>query len=382
MKRGGFNNKKVPNRSKSSSSNSSVEAIPNEIDQNQLQQIYNHSSKLLNSSQTTNERNQTFESFFSLIKTLQNHSGKILSKIFLEKESLFYPLVCHIAQNDFLFSHDQYMKLYHLKTLLLPRQQHLLNPNRSIFCRQRHLIPLNIIKEHIENVTQIQQTIFNDFQEYILRSTFPISIILFDLIKYLLQSNIHIDIQCLEYFTKKILFDLKKETFSNEQLDELHSCLNIRMKRLERNNQKQLWKERLHLFKNDKLTVDVNQWIADFVQILERNSIEQKQSEIIVVDNNMWYFAVLLMASSGHLNKEQYEYLLKSAIQSSLFSSLQKFYFQFYLNQGQAPITIKELNDVKMKLEKNNIDEKKFAYEQIKRILERSKPEYKNEVKK
>jgi hypothetical protein len=35
-----------------------------------------------------------------------------------------------------------------------------------------------------------------------------------------------------------------------------------------------------------------------------------------------------------------------------------------------------------MKLEKNNIDEKKFAYEQIKRILERSKPEYKNEVKK
>jgi integrase len=152
------------------------------------------------------------------------------------------------------------------------------------------------------------------------------------------------------------------------------------MKRLERNNQKQIWKERLNLFKNDKLTVDVSQWIADFEQILERNSIEQKQSEIIVVDHTMWYFAVLLMASSGHLNKEQYEYLLNFAIQSSLFNSIQKFYFQFYLNQGQAPITIKELNDIKMKLERNDIEEKKLAYEQIKRILDRSKPN--EEVKK
>ncbi len=378
--RGGFNNRKQRNRSKSSSSNSSMETTSTEIDQNKIQQVYNQSSKLLNGSLTTDERNKTFELFLSTIEELQKTHGEILSKIFLEKETTFYSLFCHIAQNDFLFPNDQYSKLYHLKNILLSKKQKLLNEDRSIFSRQRILIPLNIITEHIKNVTQIQQTIFNDFQEYIIRSTSPIAIILYDLVKYVLKSNIYIDIKCFEYFTKKILFDSKKNIFSNEQIDELQSYLDIRIKRFQRNNQKQIWKERLNLFKNDQLSVDLNQWISEFEQILKTNDIEQKESStIVVVDHAMWYFAVLLMASSGHLNKEQYQYLLNIAIQSSLFNSIQKFYFQFYLNQGQAPITIKELNQIKIQLENNNNQEKELAYEQIKIILDRSKPRFNNE---
>lgn len=232
---------------------------------------------------------------------------------------------------------------------------------------------MNIITEHIQTVTQIQQTIFNDFQEHIIRSTSPISRVLYDLIKFVLKSNIHIDTNCFENFTKKILFDLKKTIFSNEQIDELQSCISIRTKRFQRNNQKQIWKERLNLFKNDQLTADLNQWIEEFEQILKSNDDEQKESSKIVVDHAMWYFGVLLMASSGHLNKEQYEQLLNCAVQSSLFNSRQKFYFQVYLNQGQAPITMKELNQIKIQLKSGNTREKELAYEQIRIILDRPK---------
>jgi len=376
---GGVNNKKQRNRTKSSSSNSSIEPTLNETAQNDIQQVYNHLSKLLNSSLTTDERNKTFDLFLSLIEKLQKQHGENLSKIFLDKETIFYSLFCHVALNDFLFTNDQYSKLYNLKNILLSKKQNLLNEDRSIFSRQRILLPLTIITEHIKTVTQIQQTIFNDFQEYIIRSTSPIPIILYDLIKSILKSNLHIDIKCLENFTKKILFDLKKDIFSNEQFNELESYLSIRTKRFERNNQKQIWKERLNLFKNDHLSVDLNQWISEFGQILKTDDIEQKESSAIVVDHAMWYFAVLLMSSSGHLNKEQYEYLLNLAIESSLFNSIQKFYFQCYLKQGRAPITIKELNEIKIQLESNNNQEKELAYQQIKIILDRPKPRFNNE---
>ncbi len=363
--------KKSRNRIKSSSSSSSIET-----DQNQLQQVYNQSSKLLNSSQTSAERNQTFESFLSSIKTLEKQHGENLSKFFREKESNFYSLFCHIAQNDYLFTNEHYSKLYHYKNILLSSEkQCLLNEDRSIFSRQRILIPVNIIVEHIQTVTQIQQTIFNDFQEYIIRSASPIPKILYDLIKFLLKSNIHIDMNCFENFTKRILFDLKKSIFSIEQIDELQSCISIRTKRFQRNHQKQIWKERLNLFKNDQLTADLNQWIDEFEQILISDNNEKKDlSAIIVVDHAMWYFAVLIMTSSGHLNKEQYERVLNCAIQSSLFNLRQKYYFQVYLNQGQAPITIKELNEIKIQLKQDNSREKESAYEQIKIILDRSKP--------
>ncbi|CAF0880501.1 unnamed protein product [Adineta steineri] len=370
-------NVKEINRSKSPS----IDINLNEIDQSSIQQVYNLSSKLLNSSQTLNERNQTFDSFILLIKKLSKQYGENLLKIFQEKESTFYPLICHIAQNDFLFTNDQYNQLYNLKHILLSsRKQNSLDQDRLKFCRQRSLLSLNLIKEHIENTTQIQQTIFNDFQEYIIRSKFPISTILFDLIKYIFQSNIYIDIQCFEYFTKRILFDMKKDCFSKEQFDELILNLNLRIKRYEINNKKQIWKERLNLFKNDKLTVDLNQWILELNEILKINPNELKQqTSTIVINHPMWYFAVLLMASSGHLTKEQYENLLKCAIQSPLFNSIQKFYFQFYLNQGHAPIMMNELKEIKIKLASNNIDEKKLGYEQIKIILERSKPVFNNE---
>ena len=162
---------------------------------------------------------------------------------------------------------------------------------------------MNIITEHIRSVTQIQQTIFNDFQEYIIRSIPPISIVLYDLIKFILKSNIHIDILCFENWTKKILFDMKKNIFSNEQFDELQSYLYIRTKRSERNNQKQIWKERLILFKNDRFAEDLNQWIEEFEQILRTNDNEQEELSTRVNHHAMWYFAVLLMASSGHLNR-------------------------------------------------------------------------------
>lgn len=376
-RRGGFNNKKDRHPSKSSSSDLSIEITLPEIEQTKFQEVYNQSLKLLNSSQTKDERNKTFELFLSLIKNLEKQHGENLSKILVEKESIFYPLFCHIAQNDFLFTDQQYSKLYHLKNLLLPPQkQCLLNEDRSIFSRQRILIPLNLVKEHIENNTQIQQIDFNDFQEHIIRSTSPISKVIFDLIKYFLRSNIHINIECFDYFTNKILFDLKKDIFSNEQFNELHSYVDIRRQRFQRNCQKQIWKERLISFKNDNLSVDLNQWISEFEQILKSDLIEQKEPTIIIVDHAMWYFAVLLMASSGHLNKEQYEVLLKHAIQSSLFNQIQKFYFQFYLDKGQPPISIKELNDIKMKLESNNNDENILAYEQINIILDRPKPEF------
>jgi hypothetical protein len=188
-----------------------------------------------------------------------------------------------------------------------------------------------------------------------------------------------VDIKSFEYFTEKILFDLKKDIFSNQQIDELRSCLSIRTKRFERNNQKQIWKERLNLFKNQQISANLNQWISEFEQILKPNDSEQRESALIIVDHAMWYFAVLIMASSGHLNKEQYDYLLNFAIQSPLFNSIQKFYFQFYLKQGQAPIMIKELNEIKIKLESNNTQDKELAYEQIQVILDRPKPRFNNQ---
>ncbi|CAF4605902.1 unnamed protein product, partial [Rotaria sp. Silwood2] len=85
------------------------------------------------------------------------------------------------------------------------------------------------------------------------------------------------------------------------------------------------------------------------------------------------------MTSSNHLNKDQYEFILKSGIQSILFNSIQKFYFQYYLNQGHAPITINELNQIRTKLKSQHIDKKKLAYEELKRILDRPKPVFENE---
>ncbi|CAF3201556.1 unnamed protein product [Rotaria socialis] len=372
-------NKKDRNQSKSISSVSSLEIISNQKDLDTIQQVYNQSTKLLNSSQTIEERNKTFESFLSLIKQLQRQNGEKLSKHFHEKESIFYSLFCHIAQNTYLFTNDQYSKLYRLKNILLPTKHNLVNEDRSIFSRQRTLLPLNTLAEHMKNTKQIQKTTFNDFQEHILRSTTPISTTLFNLIKCALKSSTYMDVKCCENFTKTILFDLKKDIFSNEQLNELHSCLNVRMKRFEHSRLKEVWKERLGLFKNDKITADLNKWISEFETILKIDFNEPIKSEAIIVDNAMWYFAVLLMTSSGHLSKDQYEYLLKLAIQSSLFNSIQKFYFQFYLNQGNAPITIHELNQLRIKLESDSVDEKKFVYEAIKLILDRKKPTFNNE---
>ncbi|CAF4739127.1 unnamed protein product, partial [Rotaria sp. Silwood2] len=228
----------------------------------------------------------------------------------------------------------------------------LLNKDRIIFCRQRTLIPLNIITEHIRTTSKLQQSILNDFLEHIIRSTSPISTVLFDLIQNLLKSKLDIDIIYLEYFSNTILFDMKKDIFSNEQLDELHEYCNIRMKRFGYNNQIQLWEEHLN---------------------------KQKKFEKIGIQNPTWYFIILMMTSSGRLNKNQYECVLKSGIQSTLFNSIQKFYFQYYLNQEHAPITIDELNLIQTKLKSQNIDEKKLAYEQIKIILDRPKPKFINE---
>lgn len=378
--RRGSSNKKTRHRSKSSSpasssSNCLKQPISSETTQTKFQDVYNQSSKLLNSSLTIDERNKTFDLFLSLIQNLSKQHGENLSKIFLEKETLFYSLFCHIALSDYLFTNEQYSKLYQLKHLLLTKKQNLLNEDRSIFSRQRILIPLETITYHIKNVTQIQQIMFNDFQEYIIRSISPISIILYNLIKHLLQSNIHIDKNSLENFTEKILFDLKKDIFTNEQIHELQTYVTIRNKRSERNKQKQIWKERLNLFKNNQiLSNDINQWLKDFEDILKINDIETKDSSIIVINHPMWYFAILLMASSGHLNKEQYEQLFNVALQSVLFNSIQKFYFEFYLKQGQAPITMKELNEIKILLETNDKTQKESAYQRIQTILDRQKP--------
>ncbi|CAF5154890.1 unnamed protein product, partial [Rotaria magnacalcarata] len=181
-------NKKDRNQSKSISSISSIEIMSSQKDLDTIQQVYNQSTKLLNSSQTIEERNKTFELFLSFIKQLQQRNGEKLSKHFREKESIFYSLFCHIAQNTYLFTNDQYSKLYRLKNILLPTKHNLVNEDRSIFSRQRTILPLNTLTAHMKNTKQIEKTTFNDFQEHILRSTSPISTILFDLIKYVLQS--------------------------------------------------------------------------------------------------------------------------------------------------------------------------------------------------
>ncbi|UJR38217.1 hypothetical protein I4U23_030890 [Adineta vaga] len=371
-------NENERNRSKeSSSSSSSTETTLTESDQNRMQYLYNLSSKLLNSSQSNDERTQTFDLFLSSIKKLQDYHKTNLPKILQEKQSMFYSLFCHIAQNDFLFTNEQYLKFYELKDLLIPTKVNCLNKDRSIFCRQRQLTSLTIIEKHFDTTSQIQPIIFDDIQEYLIRSTSPISGSLYDLIKHLFKSVIHIDKQCLDHFTQKILFEMKKEIFSSEQLQELHSYLDIRIKRYERHNQKQIWKERLNLFKNDQLsTVDLNQWIKEFQEILKSDSMDVKPTSTVIVDHAMWYFAVLFMGSSGHLNKEQYENLFNSAAQSLLFNTKQKFYFQFYLDEGHAPIMFKELKQIQVKLEGDDTDKKNTVYEEISKILERSKPEF------
>ncbi|CAF3369568.1 unnamed protein product, partial [Rotaria socialis] len=355
---------------------SPIEIILSKRSQSRFARICRKSRELIDVWYNVEKRNKKFKLNLSRIRKLQKLYGENLSTIFHEKESIFYSLVCHVAQNDFLFGNDQYLALYDLKNILLPEKYSLLNRDRSIFCRQRTLIPLNEITEHIQTKPAIQQTIFNDFQEYIIRSTSPI---LFDLIKYLLKSNIFLNIEYLEYFSNRILFDMKKDIFSNEQLDELHRYCGNRMKRFECNN-RELWTERSILFQNDKtIQNDLNQWILALDQVLSTNLIEQINDEKIVVQHSFWYSTILIMASSNHLNKDQFERVLKSGIQSTLFDSIQKFYLQYYLNEGHAPITINELNLIKTQLENQNINEKKLAYEQMKIILDRSKPEFKNE---
>ncbi|CAF3633749.1 unnamed protein product [Rotaria sp. Silwood1] len=373
-------NKKKQIRSESSSSISSIEIILSKRDQGRIQRICNQSTKLIDCCYTNEKRNKTFKLLLARIRKLEKLHGKNLSTILYEKESIFYSLVCHVAQNNFLFTNDQYLALYDLKNILLPQKYNSLNQDRSIFCRQRTLIPLNIIIEHIKTQSKIQQLILDDFQEHIIRSTSPISTILFDLIKYVLKSNIYIDIKYLEYFSKTILFDMKKNIFSNEQFDELHIYYNILMKNFERDNPIQAWKERIVLFKNgNKIPNDLDQWISELDQIINKTLIKKRKSQKNVLQHAMWYFIILTMASSGHLNQDQYECVLKSGIQSTLFNSKQKFYFQYYLNQGHAPITINELNHIETKLRSQSIDDKKLAYEQMIIILDRSKPEFKNE---
>ncbi|CAF4573939.1 unnamed protein product, partial [Rotaria sp. Silwood2] len=367
-------------RSKSSASISSIEIILSKRDQGQILRICNQSTKLINSYLTVQQRNKTFKLLLSRIRKLQKLHGENISIKFYEKESIFYSLVCHVAQNDFLFSNDQYLALYDFKNILLSHKYQLLNKDRIIFCRQRTLIPLNIITEHIRTTSKLQQSILNDFLEHIIRSTSPISTVLFDLIQNLLKSKLDIDIIYLEYFSNTILFDMKKDIFSNEQLDELHEYCNIRMKRFGYNNQIQLWEERLILFKNNnKIPNDPHQWVLELDQVLNTDLNKQKKFEKIGIQNPTWYFIILMMTSSGRLNKNQYECVLKSGIQSTLFNSIQKFYFQYYLNQEHAPITIDELNLIQTKLKSQNIDEKKLAYEQIKIILDRPKPKFINE---
>lgn len=323
--------------------------------------------------QKSAERNETINTFLSDLDILQKHRSENLSKIFLEKETLFYSLFCHIAQHDFLFTNDQYTKLYHFKHILLPKQHQLINADRSMFARQRILTSLEIITKHIQNTKQIQQTIFNDFEEYIIRSTSPIPPVLFDLTQNLLQSNIHIDEDHLRNFTEKILFDLKRNLFTNEQIIQLQSYLSIRQKRLERNQVKQIWKERINLFKSNQLPSDLTQWLDEFDQFLQSNTDEiEEELSNDVAHHAMWYFSVLILTSSGHLNPQQYEHVLNVAIQSRLFSKKQKYYFQIYLQQGHAPITSDELNEIQNQLTKN--DDKQTAYQRIRMILDRTKP--------
>ncbi|CAF2201932.1 unnamed protein product [Rotaria magnacalcarata] len=356
-----------------------IEIILSKRGQSRIARIFRKSRELIDVYYNVEKRNKKFKLNLSRIRKLQKLYGENLSTIFHEKESVFYSLVCHVAQNDFLFENDQYLALYDLKNILLPEKYSLLNRDRSIFCRQRTLIPLNEIAEHIQTKPAIQQSIFNDFQEYIIRSTSPI---LFDLIKYLLKSNIFINIEYLEYFSNRILFDMKKDIFSSEQLDELHRYCGNRMKRFECNN-REVWTGRSILFQNDKtIRNDLNQWILTLDQVLNTDLTEQINDEKIVVQHSFWYSIILIMASSNHLNKDQFERVLKSGIQSTLFNSIQKFYLQYYLNEGHAPITINELNLIKTELESQNINEKKLAYEQMKIILDRSKPEFKNEESK
>ena len=350
-----------------------------DIDRNKIAELANLASKLLNSPQITDERNGTLTTFCRYAETLQKKHGDRLAKIFREKEPNFYALFCHVAQHQFLFTDQQYAKLYQCRSLLLPSKQRVLSEDRSTFARQRPLMPLKTIEEHIRGVSQLQQPYFNDFQEYLLRSTPPISNGLFNLTKHLLQSNIHVDATCLEYFTTQILFQSKTSLFSPAQLDELRASLLIRTQRSQRSQQKQIWKTRLGQFKGSTVSADLEQWLRDFAHVLNSGQVQQEDPSTIAVDHAMWYFAVLSMASSGHLNKTQYEYLLGQAMKSSLFNRVQKFYFQFYLTEGHAPITMPELAAVQSQLASQNVDEKRLGLEQLKRILERPKPEMSQE---
>ncbi|CAF1296905.1 unnamed protein product [Rotaria magnacalcarata] len=111
-------------------------------------------------------------------------------------------------------------------------------------------------------------------------------------------------------------------------------------------------KERLILFKNNKMIKsDLNQWISELDQVLNTDLTEQTNYEKTVVQHCLWYFIILIMTSSNHLNKDKFKCVVKSGIQSTLFNSIQKFYLQYYLNEGHAPITINELNRIKTQLE-------------------------------
>jgi len=67
---------------------------------------------------------------------------------------------------------------------------------------------LKNIREHAQKFPQLQSSYFNDLQQHVIRAPAPVSTVLYNFIKFLLRSAVHIDGKSLDYFTKTLLFDL------------------------------------------------------------------------------------------------------------------------------------------------------------------------------
>ncbi|CAF1261278.1 unnamed protein product, partial [Didymodactylos carnosus] len=329
----------------------------------------------------------------ALIECIKNMNKQQYNE---QNESLSFNMLVHIAQNDHVYNNEQCTELFHLiydKNVLIKDEYYrklikfFIDNGRQKFCRQRPLIPLNDINIHVHNSTETKRMMLNDIQEYLLRSDGSIDQLLYEILKEFITKNLNLD----NLFYNRIchlIFNTKKNLFNEQQTNELTECVRTREKRLERNNKRSNWLKRLAGMKNQQVNEDIDQLLNDLEQMLNEITSRSSQSEKnkeksqYILNYYRWYDSILLLASCGHLNAEQYKRLLTIGIESTIFNAIQKCYMNHYLIKGRAPVTLQELNDMQSKLQnkqqQSDVDadcnDKEQAFIQIKQILSIEKP--------
>ncbi|CAF4178040.1 unnamed protein product, partial [Didymodactylos carnosus] len=365
----------------------------NNNDNASIEKIHSLTMKFVMGKEIDNENENA--NLSTLVECIGNMDNKQQQNQNQQKESLYFNMLVHIAQNNNVYNDELCTQLFHHiydRHLLIKQKcyrkliKNFIVNDRQNFCHQRPLIYLNDINKHVHDSTETKRTMLNDLQEYLLRSNGTISELLYVTLKQFIVSGLKSD-NLLYNRICHLIFNEKKNLFSEQQINELAECVHIREKRVERNIQRTNWRKRLASMKNQHVEEDIDQLLNDLEQVL--NAIESEhlahekdeEESQYILNHYQWYNSILLLASCGHLNSEQYKRLLTIGIKSSIFNVIQKLYMHHYLNEGRAPVTLQQVNDMELKLQSeqqtyanDDYNHKQQVFDQIKQILSIQKP--------